>query len=256
MSYAVHSMFDTLQGEGTRAGTRNVFVRLAGCNMWSGRAEDRDKGAGACARWCDTDFFKGEKMSAMGIRDRMSGLWPRPKEGRFYDGNPIKPTRAVVITGGEPALQLDLELLRTLNEDGWFVAVETNGSIRTAAIVNADWITCSPKKGGAVELSDCDEVKVVLPGAGGDHGPWTDEELGQLMTRIKARFYYVQPQDAIVPAFVDTSYLKGIGPGGEGHPGSPLERAYKEHLARCISFVREHPRWKLSVQTHKMVGLP
>src|SRR5688572_9814594 len=132
--YSVHALFNTLQGEGARAGTRAVFIRLAGCKAWNGEPKDRHLGKGACAQWCDTDFFKGDSQSMSQIIERIHQLWPETQEERWC-----------VVTGGEPALQVDDEFIDALHSAGWKAAVETNGSIANSAFDKFDWVTVSPK---------------------------------------------------------------------------------------------------------------
>lgn len=239
MGYSVKEIFDTLQGEGGRAGERSIFVRLGGCNYWSGRAEDRERGKAACAEWCDTDFFGGTKMEASAIVERCAHLWPA-----------YSPTRWVVLTGGEPLLQLDTELLAAFHTAGFSVAVETNGSI--APIDGIDWLTVSPKLGSpwALAARRGQEMKVVLPGSASGSG-WPSDVLEGLRKETTFGAYYVQPQDPIDEGAVDASFLKNNLRVFNGHGAR-----YKQNLERCIAFVREHPEWRLSLQSHKWTGLP
>ena len=117
--YAVREVFLTLQGEGVHAGRRSVFLRFTGCNMWNGHAYDRNKGMGACAQWCDTDFVGGTKMTKEQIAFKLNELWPRS----------LSIVRRVVMTGGEPLLQLDDELMVFLIKQGWSIDIETNGTV-------------------------------------------------------------------------------------------------------------------------------
>lgn len=223
MRYAIKEMFLTLQGEGYHAGRRAVFCRFAGCNLWTGREEDREKGQGACARWCDTDFFKGAKKSATEVVAEVLRLW-----GAF-------PRPFMVMTGGEPLLQLDRELIDALNDAQVEIAVETNGTIDTT--LPLDWITLSPKLGGQVLLMRCDELKVVLPGHINPEMGWTDDALAALPAAVHR---FVQPQDP-------GAYLGG---------GSLRRKEWKRNTDRCIEFVNRHPDWRLCIQQHKAVGLP
>jgi organic radical activating enzyme len=116
VTYSVREVFDTLQGEGGRAGARSVFVRFTGCNLWSGLPDKRSLGRGACAAWCDTNFVSGEKMTAMELEYRMSLEWPKGPDQVGRRG------RWCVITGGEPTLQLDEELVDLLHAEGWYIA--------------------------------------------------------------------------------------------------------------------------------------
>jgi len=238
-TYVIKEIFDSLQGEGARAGTRAIFVRFAGCNQWSGRAEDRNIGPGACARWCDTNFQGGDRLTADALLARMDDAWPR--------GVP----RWCVVTGGEPLLQLDAALVDALRDDGWKVAVETNGSIAPPQPVLArlNWVTVSPKHGSLFALRDGNELKVVLPGAVPGEPGWTDDELLALEARGTFYYRYVQPQDPVDPETVEGSYLH------RKMPMSSAQVQWEANVARCIAFVRAHAGWRLSLQSHKFVGL-
>lgn len=158
MSYAVKEIFYTLQGEGAQAGRAAVFCRFSGCNLWSGREEDR---AEAACRFCDTDFvgmdgtLGGRFADADALADAVAGVWPG-------GGEPF-----VVCTGGEPLLQLDEALVSALKARGFSVAVETNGTIAPAP-AGVDWVCVSPKAGAPLRLTEGDELKLVVPQAGLD----------------------------------------------------------------------------------------
>ena len=207
MSYAVKEIFLTLQGEGMQAGRRAVFIRLAGCNLWSGREEDRST---AICRFCDTDFVgmdgdHGGRYQASGLADQAMNLWAG-------EGKPF-----AVITGGEPMLQLDAELLDALHDRGFTIAVESNGTI--AAPKGIDWLCISPKAGSQVIQRSGQEVKVV----------WPQAELDMReIARWDFEHFLVQPMD---------------GP----------ELAANQQAA--IDFVLANPAWRLSLQTHKLTGL-
>jgi 7-carboxy-7-deazaguanine synthase len=211
--YAVKEMFLTLQGEGLQAGMRAVFLRFAGCNLWSGREVDRPK---ADCTFCDTDFVGtdgdggGRYGDAAALADAAWALWSRDLAGGA--GTPL-----VVITGGEPMLQLDAALVSALKERGFRVAIETNGTLPVAEGV--DWICVSPKAGTTIRQRTGNELKMVWPQPGLDPDELAQWGFDHLL---------VQPMD---------------GP------------AAAEARAACIDFVLHHPRWRLSVQTHKMVGL-
>jgi 7-carboxy-7-deazaguanine synthase len=208
MSYAVKEIFLTLQGEGMQAGRRAVFLRFAGCNLWSGREADR---AEAQCRFCDTDFVgtdgeNGGRYEAPALAARVRALWgegPRP---------------LVVITGGEPMLQLDAPLLEALHGEGFEIAMETNGTLPAA--VGVDWICVSPKAGTTVVQRSGDELKLVWPQDGLDP---------EALLAWDFRHFLLQPMDC--------------------------ERR-DEAQAATIAYVMEHPSWKLSLQTHKLLGLP
>lgn len=248
MTYAVREVFDTLQGEGARAGTRAVFVRLAGCNLWDGQPKHRTEGAGACAAWCDTDFAKARwSLAAPALVEAMDTFWlPNADQERWC-----------VLTGGEPMLQVDAELIDELHSAGWLVAVETNGTVAVLPR-GLDWVCVSPKRGSRPLLVDrADEVKVVLPGAGNGHEGWTHEQLEHLRTQIRADHYFVQPQDVIDPTRVEATYLHAA------HARTSTQFAglgatsalYNIHVQQCVAFVRQHPPWRLGLQAHKIVGL-
>lgn len=230
MSYAIKAVFDTVQGEGARAGCRSVFVRFAGCNLWDGRPDHRDRGRGACAAWCDTDFVGGERLEADQLLERMRAAWDGPGE------------RWCVLTGGEPMLQVDEQLLNALYRAGWHVAVETNG---TCDVAGVEWVTCSPKLGLVPAIIEsATEVKVILPGS-----PlgWTTADLADLERRIRAQHYWVQPQDPIEVNRVEATHIKG------NHFGAAAE--YRRNVARCMEVVRALPSWRISAQGHKLLGV-
>ena len=210
MSYAVKEAFLTLQGEGVQAGSRAVFLRFAGCNLWSGREQDR---ATAECRFCDTDFVgtDGENGGKFGDADGLAAmveqLWG---EGRDH--------RLVVVTGGEPMLQFDAALLEALHARGFRVAMESNGTL--AALPGIDWLCVSPKAATEVVQRSGDELKLVWPQDGID----LDE-----LERWDFAHRLIQPMD-----------------------GPEREAA----LAASIALVMERPRWRLTLQAHKVVGLP
>jgi 7-carboxy-7-deazaguanine synthase (Cx14CxxC type) len=210
VSYAVKEIFYTLQGEGANTGRPAVFCRFAGCNLWSGREEDR---ATAVCQFCDTDFVGldgpggGRFDTAQSLARAVASAWP-PESGA---------DRFVVCTGGEPLLQLDDELVRALHREGFEIAVETNGTLPPPAGV--DWLCVSPKAGAELVIDSVDELKLVFPQAGADPEKYQD---------LHSRHYFLQPMD---------------GP----------ERA--AHTAQALRYCLEHPRWRLSLQTHKLLGI-
>lgn len=213
MSYAVKEIYYTLQGEGAQAGRPAVFLRFAGCNLWSGREEDR---ASAVCRFCDTDFVGtdgpggGRFSAAVDLARAAARLWPQAA------GPQSKPF--VVVTGGEPLLQLDQDLLDALHAEGFEVAVETNGTLRPPPGI--DWLCVSPKAGAPLVVTRGDELKLVYPQEGID--PARFEELD-------FRHFFLQPMD-----------------------GPDRERNTELAVRYCL----EHPRWRLSLQTHKLLGIP
>ncbi|HEY3286150.1 MAG TPA: 7-carboxy-7-deazaguanine synthase [Gemmatimonadaceae bacterium] len=209
--YSVKEIFFTLQGEGMQAGRPAVFCRFAGCNLWSGREEDR---AGAICRFCDTDFFGigpdgGRFATAEELARAVAAAWPSAFEGAD--------TRYVVCTGGEPLLQLDDDAVDALHRHGFTVAVETNGTL--AAPRGLDWICVSPKAGAPLAISGGDELKLVHPQEG---------VAPEQFTHLAFRHFLLQPMD---------------GPDREANTRATVQY--------CLS----HPRWRLSLQTHKLLGL-
>jgi 7-carboxy-7-deazaguanine synthase (Cx14CxxC type) len=213
MTYAVKETFYTLQGEGVNTGRPAVFLRFAGCNLWTGRESDRSE---AVCRFCDTDFVGtdgvggGKFESGETLAAAVASAWPA-SISTF-----AKPL--VVITGGEPLLQLDPVLIAALHRQGFEIAIETNGTLPAPAGV--DWICVSPKAGAALVVGQGDELKLVFPQQGID--PRQFESLA-------FRHFLLQPMD---------------GP----------DRERNTELA--IRYCEEHPRWGLSLQTHKMLGIP
>lgn len=212
MSYAVKEIFYTLQGEGAQAGRAAVFCRFAGCNLWSGREQDR---AAAVCRFCDTDFIGvdgpggGKFDSPAQLAEAIAQKWPAESTlGK----------RFVVCTGGEPLLQLDVGLIAALHECEFQIAVETNGTV--AAPPGVDWLCVSPKAGSKFIQRSGDELKLVYPQTEADPA---DFEL------LPFRHFFLQPMD---------------GP----------ERAANTALA--LRYCLEHPQWRLSLQTHKILGIP
>ena len=211
MAYAVKEIFYTLQGEGANTGSPAVFLRFAGCNLWSGREEDR---ATAVCRFCDTDFAGtggaggGSFAGAEALADAVLAAWPRGVESH----------RFAVCTGGEPLLQLDAGLLQALHARRFRVAIETNGTRPVPQGV--DWICVSPKAGAPLVARQGDELKLVFPQAGAEP---------ERFEGLDFAHFFLQPMD---------------GP----------ERARNTELA--IAYCRSRPRWRLSLQTHKLIGIP
>jgi 7-carboxy-7-deazaguanine synthase len=209
VSYAVKEIFLTLQGEGAHAGRVAVFCRFAGCNLWSGREEDR---ASATCQFCDTDFvgtdgtLGNRYATADELADTIAGQWAGD------DGN-----RYVVLTGGEPLLQVDAPLIVALHARRFEVAVETNGTI--APPEGLDWICVSPKAGTKLVLRRGHELKLVFPQAG------------------------AEPESFVGLAFERFSLQPMDGPD------------VVENAARAVEYCLRHPQWRLSVQTHKSLGI-
>ncbi len=210
MSYAVKEIFYTLQGEGAQAGRAAVFCRFAGCNLWSGRAEDR---AAAVCTFCDTDFVGtdgaggGKFASAEMLAEAVAAKWPHDASGRPF----------VVCTGGEPLLQIDAALIDALHEHGFEIAVETNGTV--AAPQGLDWICVSPKAAAPLLQMSGDELKLVFPQA---------EARPERFEGLAFRHFFLQPMD---------------GP------------ARATNIGQAVHYCMEHPQWRLSLQTHKILGI-
>jgi len=209
VSYAVKEIFLTLQGEGAHAGRAAVFCRFAGCNLWSGREEDR---AEAACQFCDTDFvgldgtLGGRYATAAALAYTIAAQWSGGEHHRY-----------VVLTGGEPLLQVDAALIEALHARGFAIAVETNGTI--AAPPGLDWICVSPKGGAELAIRAGHELKLVYPQP--DAPP--ENFAGLAFERFS-----LQPMD-----------------------GPDIARATEQTVAYCLA----HPQWRLSLQTHKTLGI-
>lgn len=204
-SYLVKEIFRTLQGEGGLAGTPMVFVRFAGCNLWTGREEDR---ATARCDFCDTDFVGGERLSIEQLADRVD---------RTAAGGP----RWICFTGGEPLLQLDAALLIRVRERGYHVAIETNGTIALDRLRPLlDWVCMSPKSDDVVVAAG-EELKLVFRGQ-------SDDEIRRHEGQ-DFRHFFLQPE------------------AGARYPAM---------LAGALAFLERQAKWRLSLQTHKLIGLP
>jgi 7-carboxy-7-deazaguanine synthase len=207
--YAVKEIFLTLQGEGAQAGHAAVFCRFAGCNLWNGL--ERDRAAAAC-QFCDTDFVGtdgdggGRFANADALADAIASKWQAGVADRL-----------VVLTGGEPLLQVDAPLIRALHADKFRIAVETNGT--RPAPPGLDWICVSPKAGAEFVLRSGDELKLVYPQPGVDPA---------LFGQLDFRHFLLQPMD-----------------------GPDVAANTQAAIAYCLA----HPQWRLSVQTHKVLGL-
>jgi 7-carboxy-7-deazaguanine synthase len=210
MTYSVKEIFLTLQGEGGQAGRAAVFCRFAGCNLWTGREQDR---VSAVCRFCDTDFVGvdgpggGKFADAAALAAAVAAAWAGPPENRL-----------VVLTGGEPLLQVDDALVAALHGAGFSIALETNGTI--AAPAGIDWVCVSPKADAALAQTTGQELKLVYPQDGVD--PARFEPLA-------FERFSLQPMD-----------------------GPDRDAATKAAIAYCLA----HPRWRLSLQTHKYLGIP
>jgi 7-carboxy-7-deazaguanine synthase len=212
-SYAVKEIFLTLQGEGAQTGRRAVFLRFAGCNLWSGLEKDR---AQAICQFCDTDFIgmDGENgarfADANALADKVAQIWGDGADHRY-----------VVMTGGEPMLQVDAALVAALHQRGFEVAMESNGTI--AAEPSIDWVCISPKAGSDVVQRSGNELKLVWPQSGSN----TSEMEGWDFAH-----FLIQPMD------------------------SGSESINQANIASATEFVQCNPKWRLSLQNHKILGLP
>jgi 7-carboxy-7-deazaguanine synthase len=210
VTYSVKEIFYTLQGEGAHAGRASVFCRFAGCNLWTGREQDR---ANAICAFCDTDFVGtdgeggGKFETADALADAIAATW-RGEHGAPY----------IVFTGGEPLLQLDDALLDAIHARGFTCAIETNGTRTPPA--NVDWICVSPKAGAPLELTWGDELKLVFPQVGLDPAA---------METLAFDHFWLQPMDGL---------------------------ARVANTQAAVAYCLAHPRWRLSVQTHKVIGIP
>ena len=210
MTYSVKECFYTLQGEGAQTGRAAVFLRFAGCNLWSGLERDRST---AVCNFCDTDFVGtdgsggGKFANADALADHVVAQW-RGAQGAPY----------VVCTGGEPLLQIDEALIEALHTRGFEIGVETNGTIEAPA--SLDWVCVSPKSTAELKQLSGDELKLVYPQA--DAPP-------EKFAKLKFDNFFLQPKD-----------------------GPERDAATKA----CIAYCLEHPQWRLSLQTHKITGIP
>lgn len=206
--YLINETFFTLQGEGYWTGRAAVFIRFSRCNLWSGREEDR---ATAICKFCDTDFTSADKMQLGDVIDRVGELWG-PWANGTHRGKPM-----VVLTGGEPGLQVDQKLIHALHELGCYIAIETNGTQFLPQ--NIDWICVSPKAGTTLHETEGNELKVVWPQA---------LDLDELYQNTDFSHYWLSPMD---------------GPD------------IAANTAATIEYVLADPRWRLNVQTHKVIGV-
>lgn len=215
--YSVKEIFATLQGEGAQAGRAAVFCRFAGCNLWSGREEDRSS---AICQFCDTDFVGtdgiggGKFASPEELAQTIENAWIDTMRTRHY--------RYVVMTGGEPLLQLDEPLIKALHAKQFEIAIETNGTF--AVPKGIDWVCLSPKAGADLIVKQAHEIKLVVPQAG--HQPI--ESVLQRFEAMDFRHRYIQAMD---------------GPN------------LSDNMAFAVQLCQKHPLWRLSVQTHKMIGI-
>lgn len=211
MTYSVKEIYYTLQGEGARAGRAAVFLRFAGCNLWSGLEKDR---ATAVCRFCDTDFVGidgpsgGKFTDAASLAHAVKREWPASAGGKPY----------VVCTGGEPLLQLDAEAVAALKREGFEIGIETNGTLLPPDGI--DWICVSPKAGAGQKLKKGHELKLVYPQEGLSPENFLDQDFA---------YFFLQPMD---------------------------NEARASNTEAATLYCMAHPQWRLSLQTHKMLGIP
>ncbi len=216
MAYSVREIYYTLQGEGAQAGRAAVFLRFTGCNLWSGREDQRHKGPGGCAAWCDTQFVGtdgpggGKFASADDLAHAVAAHWPHA------DGD----HRLVVCTGGEPLLQLDSALVDALHGQHFAVAVESNGTVPPPPGI--DWLTISPKARAPLQVTCGDELKLVYPQPEADMQP-------ENFTDLEFAHFFLQPLDS-------------------------AQR--EQHTRDSVDYCRKHPKWRLSLQQHKFLDIP
>ncbi len=211
MTHSVKEIYYTLQGEGARTGRAAVFLRFAGCNLWSGREEDRDA---ATCNFCDTDFVGtdgrggGKFLTAESLAEAVAAEWPNRERAKPY----------VVCTGGEPLLQIDADLINALHGRGFEIAIETNGTLVPPAGI--DWICVSPKAGAEFVLRHGNELKLIYPQKGAEPERFADLDFAH---------FFLQPMD-----------------------GDRRGENTRAAAAYCMA----HPQWRLSLQTHKLIGIP
>jgi len=206
--YSIKEIYYTIQGEGFHTGRPAVFVRFSGCNLWSGREEDRHK---AICQFCDTDFWgidgvEGGKYTKESLAEKIKSLWPIESKEIF-----------IVCTGGEPALQLDQKLVDHLHQEQIEIAIETNGTVSLPDHI--DWICMSPKANTEITVTSGHEIKIVFPQKGID--PLDFESLDY-------KHYYLQPMDSV---------------------------EQEENIFKVQEYCLLHPQWKMSLQTHKILGI-
>ena len=208
MSYRIKEIYFTQQGEGKNTGKNFVFVRFSGCNLWSGKEKNRES---AICKFCDTDFYgvdgvNGGIYEAKELVRMIKSLW-------MVDSSPV----SAVLTGGEPLLQLDDELVQELKKEDIYIAIETNGTL--LAPDGIDWICMSPKAGTEIKLRSGSEIKVVYPQKDLDPDKFSDLDFEN---------FFIQPMDS---------------------------KELESNVAKSIKFCMDNPKWRLSLQTHKILGI-
>ncbi len=217
MSYSVKEIFYSLQGEGFYSGRPAIFCRMSNCNLWTGREIDR---ANAVCQFCDTDFIGtdgqngGRFSTAKALCQHLLSFWPQPSTKKF------SPPPFVVLTGGEPLLQVDDELIKQLHHHQFEIAIETNGTKHSPQHI--DWICMSPKANAPILLESGHELKLVYP---------QPDLMPEQVEHLNFQYFYLQPMDDADPTI------------------------QKNNLQQAIEYCLKHPRWQLSLQTHKLLGI-
>ncbi len=220
-TFRIKEAFYTLQGEGARSGRASVFIRFSKCNLWNGRESGR---AAALCQFCDTDITgidgeNGGNYDLQALLDLALSLWPRDSDG-YMKANPY-----VVFTGGEPALQLTAKLVASFKDSGFETAVESNGTLPLPS--NLDWVCISPKGKSEVIIKQCDELKLVYP---------QDDLQPEQVKHISASHYFISPM----------AYY------GENESSGMIVR---ENMQSATLYCLKHPKWRMSLQTHKLLGI-
>ena len=211
MSYSVKEIFYSLQGEGAQVGRPTIFCRFSGCNLWSGREQDRSN---AICKFCDTDFIGvdgiggGKFKDALSLAKNVKSYWPKNILGQ------VSPY--LVCTGGEPLLQLDETLIEAFHDEGMEVAIETNGTLPVPQGV--DWVCVSPKAGSKLIVNKGDEMKLVYPQLGSNPSDFIANDF---------KHFFLQP----------------------------MEELETDNTKKTVQYCLDHPQWRLSLQTHKILGL-
>ena len=216
MTYAVKEIYYTLQGEGANSGRAAVFLRFSGCNLWTGLEKDRQKGPGGCSMWCDTDFVGTDGPGGGKYRTSLDLANTVSTYWPSLMDSAVRPL--VVCTGGEPLLQLDAELVRLLSERGFEIAVETNGTIAPPS--GPLWITVSPKRNSTLKATKGKELKLVFPQPGINPSDFE---------HLDFEYFFLQPMDSA---------------------------CRPENTKLAIEYCLKNPKWRVSVQTHKLLGIP
>ena len=208
--YKIKEIYYTLQGEGFYTGRPSVFIRFSGCNLWNGQEKNRKE---AICYWCDTDFvgtngINGGKYTALKIKNIVSNLWPINEPAKPY----------VVLTGGEPLLQVNENLINKLHDAGFEIGLETNGTIIPPNGI--DWICVSPKANTKLKLDKGNELKIIYPQCGVNP---------RIYENLEFDYFYIQPMDG---------------------------KNQKLTIKKSENFIMKHPQWRLSLQTHKILGIP